>query len=592
MTDLYRHHRTEAQRLPDRAPASGAEDIDRQLSGRHLALRQPVAPGHAQRLFRKPSRFPDSLLDRLGRPLPKTSPSSTWRAASMAPAIRTRSGRADGPNAIRSTITCRTYPPRRPGAEIIGAPIPGGGFVTIYSDITERKHAEERIRNLALQDPLTHLPNRIRLNDLIDHDSMQRTLEHGELSRCCSSIWMASSRSTIPAATMPATNFATGGRSASGARYGRRIRWPALVATRFNVVLLRDIESASGRSGSPPTIIAQITRRSPYAAFRTAHRHSIGIALHPGHGDSRESLLRAADEAMYQAKAAGREPGAWPARHLEPGFGVSVVERIDFEDASAGVTAPRPSTARATRSGKACSAGRDADSTSNCPRSRLASFASASAPDRKASPRMRGAAATHAVAQEGDGVGHLRRLGAQHGPMAEGRNRHAALGELRAAKAVVVRDHGGIERVLGYCVWISTSPGNFGTAGTAATCISCANRRSGARQSAANSAASAPRPDQVSFGKSWPLWPASACRPGCRRRRRGWLGPASPTGCGVAASRSARRMRACGKRSRRGFLEPLRAAAEGMDVLVAAGGQVRRDARLVSRSDGSAGAGP
>jgi diguanylate cyclase (GGDEF)-like protein len=33
---------------------------------------------------------------------------------------------------------------------------------------------------------------------------------------------------------------------------------------------------------------------------------SIGIAMHPDHGADIESLLHAADEAMYQVKAAGR----------------------------------------------------------------------------------------------------------------------------------------------------------------------------------------------------------------------------------------------------------------------------------------------
>lgn len=33
---------------------------------------------------------------------------------------------------------------------------------------------------------------------------------------------------------------------------------------------------------------------------------SLGVAMFPEHGDTAEEVLRAADDAMYQAKAAGR----------------------------------------------------------------------------------------------------------------------------------------------------------------------------------------------------------------------------------------------------------------------------------------------
>jgi diguanylate cyclase (GGDEF)-like protein len=34
---------------------------------------------------------------------------------------------------------------------------------------------------------------------------------------------------------------------------------------------------------------------------------SLGLALYPGHGDDKESLLKAADIALYDAKHAGRD---------------------------------------------------------------------------------------------------------------------------------------------------------------------------------------------------------------------------------------------------------------------------------------------
>jgi diguanylate cyclase (GGDEF)-like protein len=45
----------------------------------------------------------------------------------------------------------------------------------------------------------------------------------------------------------------------------------------------------------------------PYGHYHLTTTVSIGIACYPINGDTRESILRAADRAMYGAKAAGRD---------------------------------------------------------------------------------------------------------------------------------------------------------------------------------------------------------------------------------------------------------------------------------------------
>ncbi len=53
--------------------------------------------------------------------------------------------------------------------EVRGVPIAGGGFVTSYIDITERRRTQEMILKLALTDSLTGLANRASLNKDFDH---------------------------------------------------------------------------------------------------------------------------------------------------------------------------------------------------------------------------------------------------------------------------------------------------------------------------------------------------------------------------------------------------------------------------------------
>jgi diguanylate cyclase (GGDEF)-like protein len=50
--------------------------------------------------------------------------------------------------------------------EVRGNPLPGGGFVTIYADITVRKRLESRLHEMASTDELTGVNNRRRFFDL------------------------------------------------------------------------------------------------------------------------------------------------------------------------------------------------------------------------------------------------------------------------------------------------------------------------------------------------------------------------------------------------------------------------------------------
>jgi diguanylate cyclase (GGDEF)-like protein/PAS domain S-box-containing protein len=191
--------------------------------------------------------------------------------------------------------------------EVRGMPLPDGGFVSIYIDTTERKRAEERIRLMALHDPLTGLPNRLNFNDQVEQ-AIERGESHGQRFALL----------FIDLDGFKGVNDSLGHDAGDellemvAVQLRAAVRETDVVARLGGdefVVLLHDIESPAIVTEIATDIVGRLTMPFALKAGVATIGASIGIALHPEHGGDRESLLRAADEAMYAAKAAGR--GAW-----------------------------------------------------------------------------------------------------------------------------------------------------------------------------------------------------------------------------------------------------------------------------------------
>lgn len=179
-------------------------------------------------------------------------------------------------------------------------------FVATLQDITARKLQEARIQHMAHHDLLTDLPNRTLLSDRLSQNLL---LARRNGSRCA-------------VLFMDLDNFkpvndrhghATGDLllQAVAQRIQSCVRASDTVARMGGdefVVLLAPVESRGQAVQVAEKIHHALAQPFALQDGHTAHiSSSTGIAVYPDHADTEDSLLRCADNAMYAAKAAGRD---------------------------------------------------------------------------------------------------------------------------------------------------------------------------------------------------------------------------------------------------------------------------------------------
>ena len=171
-------------------------------------------------------------------------------------------------------------------------------------DITNRKRAEERLRYLAQHDPLTGLPNRAYLGELLDG-----RCGHGRRAEDGLALHL------LDLDRFKAVNDALGHQAGDRllVQVARRLRATLReedVVARLGgdefAILQQDIAGASDAGHLAGRVLEAF--RKP---FRIGRRSisisvSIGITVYPDDAAGAEELLRNADLAMYRAKAAGR----------------------------------------------------------------------------------------------------------------------------------------------------------------------------------------------------------------------------------------------------------------------------------------------
>src|SRR5437763_13029542 len=189
--------------------------------------------------------------------------------------------------------------------EISLTAIEGGGMVCVVRDITERTYAEEQIKHLAYHDALTGLPNRLLFKDRLTVALSHAQRDHTRLAV----LFLDLDRFKVINDSL-----------------GHNIGDQLLQAVAARVQsCVRDSDTVARLGGDEFTLLLPALVKSEDAAldaqkileavrypFHIEGREfyittSIGISVFPEDGPDAETLIKAADTAMYQAKEQGRD---------------------------------------------------------------------------------------------------------------------------------------------------------------------------------------------------------------------------------------------------------------------------------------------
>jgi diguanylate cyclase (GGDEF)-like protein/PAS domain S-box-containing protein len=209
----------------------------------------------------------------------------------------------------------------------LAADVTVGGIVVNLRDVTERKQFEEQLTYQAFHDPVTELANRALLHDRVEHALMRRRDE----SRLLAVLF-------LDLDDFKAINDTFG--HAAGDRLLRTVSTRLRSALRVGdtvarlggdefAVLLEDVFDETVVSEIADGLLEAVRAPLRLDGHEVTIPASIGIAVvrrssDPGSVATVDQLLRDADVAMYQAKAAGGDGY----RHFKPEMHEAVVSQL------------------------------------------------------------------------------------------------------------------------------------------------------------------------------------------------------------------------------------------------------------------------
>lgn len=186
--------------------------------------------------------------------------------------------------------------------ELTFQPMDNGGHVVLSEDITEQRHAAERIEHLACYDALTGLPNRIRFQDEFERLSAKR-MKRGHALLFIDLDQFKKVNDTLGHPFGDALLCQVAERL-------RHTLSKASIVARFGgdefVVLLPLRRSKDEAAQAAERVIRTLSETYDVNEHQIVIGASVGVAVMPEDGGTFEQILKCADMALYRAKADGR----------------------------------------------------------------------------------------------------------------------------------------------------------------------------------------------------------------------------------------------------------------------------------------------
>lgn len=177
--------------------------------------------------------------------------------------------------------------------------------VAVFSDISERKAAEERMRQMAHYDVLTGLPNRI-----LFADRLQQSIAKARRDKTRVALMFIDLDEFKPVNDMFGHHVGDLLLKEVARRLQECLRRESDTVVRMGgdefVVILPEIEASLDASRVAEKILHTLKQPFAIAGHDIHISSSIGIAAFPEHAADEKQLLKSADEAMYRAKEGGR----------------------------------------------------------------------------------------------------------------------------------------------------------------------------------------------------------------------------------------------------------------------------------------------
>jgi diguanylate cyclase (GGDEF)-like protein len=183
-------------------------------------------------------------------------------------------------------------------------PMPGGGWVATYADISERRRAEARIFHMAHHDALTDLPNRLLLHERMQQGFLRCYSNGTSFSLLC--LDLDGFKSVNDTLGHPAGDELL---RIVAERLRECVRETDLVA-RLGGDEFAILHTAPHASRDFDRFVRRVleTIEAPYDinGHQVVIGTSIGVAIAPRDGSDADQLFKNADLALYRAKADGR----------------------------------------------------------------------------------------------------------------------------------------------------------------------------------------------------------------------------------------------------------------------------------------------